>query len=267
MARRQEDVRQCPKRIVLAILKKLPIHAAVPRLIERIYRSPSTLLELLAEKDITQLGSIPLQKGVLQGDRLSPLLFVLAMQPLTKLLHSTVDTLTIGDSNHGMALNHLLFVDDPKLFVRDTDSLGKLLSKTKEFFAEVGLSLNAQKSARSSDYTEVKTLNELPVVNSATGYKYLGFFQTDKTLQMANKKKLIELGHERVVRVIGTNLSGRNMVTALNEVVVSLLNYSTGVTAWTETELTELDQMIVKLLKEKGTVAPVLQQVEAVQIA
>ena len=146
-----------------------------------------------------------------------------------------------------MALNYLLFMDGLKLFVRDTDSFGKLLSKTKEFFVEVWLSLNAQMSARSSDYTEVKTLNAFPVVNSTTGYNYLGFFQIDKTLQMANKKKIIELVHERVARVIG-----RNMVTALNEVVVSLLNYSAGVTAWTETELTELDQIIVKLLKEKG---------------
>ena len=151
-----------------------------------------------------------------------------------------------------MALNHLLFMDDLKLFARDTDSLGKLLSKTKEFFAEVGLSLNVQKSARSSDYTEVKTLNELPVLNPTTGYRHLGFFQTDKTQQMANKKKLIELVHERVARAIGTNLSGRNMMSALNKVAVSLLNYSAGVTAWTETELTEFDQMIVKLLKEKG---------------
>ena len=59
-----------------------------------------------------------------------------------------------------------------------------------------------------------------------------------------------------MARVIGTNLSGRNMVTAFNEVAVSLLNYSAGVTAWTETELTELDQMIVKLLKEKGLLHP-----------
>ena len=54
-----------PHAYLLAILKKLPINAAVPRLMERIYRSPSTRLELLAEKDIIQLGSIPLQKRVL----------------------------------------------------------------------------------------------------------------------------------------------------------------------------------------------------------
>ena len=81
-----------------------------------------------------------------------------------------------------------MFMDEFKLFVSDAESLDKLLSKTKEFFAEVGLSLNAQKSARSSDYTEVKTLNELPVANTITSYKHLGFFHTNKTSQTAYKK-------------------------------------------------------------------------------
>ena len=97
------------------------------------------------------------------------------MQPLTKLLHNAVDTLTIRNSNRNMALNDLLFMNDFKLFARDTDSLGKQLSKTKEFFTAVELSLDVQKSTRSSDYTEVKTLNELPVVKTMTYYKYLGF--------------------------------------------------------------------------------------------
>ena len=42
------------------------------------------------------------------------------------------------------------------------------------------------------------------------------------------------------------------MVTSLNEAVVSLLNCSAGVLSWTETELAELDQMVVAQLKEKG---------------
>ena len=64
------------------------------------------------------------------------------MQSLTKLLHNAVETLTIGDSNKSMAFNCLLFINNPKLFTYDTNSLGKLLSKTKEFFTEVRLSLN-----------------------------------------------------------------------------------------------------------------------------
>ena len=52
--------------------------------------------------------------------------------------------------------------------------------------------------------------------------------------------------------MIDINLSNRNMMTALDEVVVSLLNYSAGVLSWTEIELAALDQMVVAQLNEKG---------------
>ena len=55
---------------------------------------------------------------------------------------------------------------------------------------------------------------------------------------MANKKKLTELVHERVLKRIDTNM-------------VSLVNYLTGLTAQTETELAEVDHMVVKLRKER----------------
>ena len=58
--------------------------------------------------------------------------------------------------------------------------------------------------------------------------------------------------HSRVSKVMDTNLSSKNLVTALNEVVVSLLNYSADILNWTEIELAELDQMVVAELKEKG---------------
>ena len=78
------DVKKAFKNVPHVYL--LAINATVPRLIGRIYRYSSTRLELLAEKDITQLGSISLQKEVLQGDSLSPLLFMLPIQPLTNIL-------------------------------------------------------------------------------------------------------------------------------------------------------------------------------------
>ena len=71
-----------------------------------------------------------------------------------------------------MAHNHLFFMDNFKLFTHGTDSLSKLLSKIKEFFAELELNLNNQQSVCSSDYTEIKTSNGLLLVNKITIYKY-----------------------------------------------------------------------------------------------
>ena len=90
---------------------------------------------------------------------------------------------------------------------------------------------------------------KLRVVNPVTSYKYLRFFQIDKTNQYDKKKKLIELVHTRIHKMIGTNLSSKNMVIALNKVVVSLLNYLLGVFSWTKTELAEVDYIVVAKLK------------------
>ena len=42
------------------------------------------------------------------------------------------------------------------------------------------------------------------------------------------------------------------MITALNKIVVSFLNYSADILSWIETELADLDQMVVTQPKEKG---------------
>ena len=91
-----------PHKYVLSILKKLPINKAIPKLIERIYRVPNTHLELLTKRKFQRIGSILLQKKVIQKDSLSPLLFILVMQPLTKVLHQEFETLRVGDSSENM---------------------------------------------------------------------------------------------------------------------------------------------------------------------
>ena len=78
---------------------------------------------------------------------------------------------------------------------------------------------------------------KLPVVDPAVGYKYLGFFQKEKNLQSQNRKRLIEELAKRIDAIIETKLSSRNGITAINETVVSILNYSSGIISWSDNEL------------------------------
>ena len=64
------------------------------------------------------------------------LLFVLTMQPLTKVLHKEFETSRVGDSNDNMELNHLLYTDGPKPHALDEATLSKLLQATETFFAK-----------------------------------------------------------------------------------------------------------------------------------
>ena len=92
---------------MLAIIEKPPINKAIQKRITRIYRRLSTRLELLSGKRFQCIGNIQARKGILQEDSLSPLLFILGMQTLTKLLDSEFEPLRVSNSNDTMSLNKL----------------------------------------------------------------------------------------------------------------------------------------------------------------
>ena len=123
---------------MLVILEKPTINKNLTKPIVQIYCSPNIRLELLSGKD-TGAPGIFFHKRILQGDSFSPLLFILAIQPLTELLHNEFETLHIGDSNDNTELNYLLYMDNLGLLTRDEATLSKILRKTKNFFVKIGL--------------------------------------------------------------------------------------------------------------------------------
>ena len=64
-----------------------------------------------------------IKRGILQGDSLSPLLFVLCMDPLSRKLNSTYPKVEIELPDEHYVSNHLLFIDDLKLFAENEKNL------------------------------------------------------------------------------------------------------------------------------------------------
>ena len=71
------------------------------------------------------LGTVNVKRGIFQGDSLSPLLFVLCMIPLSLILRKV----TAGYEFKGKRakINHLLFMDDLKLFGKTQDQIDSLI--------------------------------------------------------------------------------------------------------------------------------------------
>jgi hypothetical protein len=90
-------------------------------------------------KQSKEIGRIKLQKGILQGDSLSPLLFTVCMEPISRLItkHKLVVAL---NTNNGLVtnLNHLLFVDDIKIFTKSEDDLAYILNDLKIALSKIG---------------------------------------------------------------------------------------------------------------------------------
>jgi len=80
-----------------------------------------TRLILKTKQEIMQSQPIQIRRGIFQGDSLSPLLFCIALIPLTKELNRT----DCGYQVHGTErkISHLLYMDDLKLLGRNENDL------------------------------------------------------------------------------------------------------------------------------------------------
>ena len=78
------------------------------------------------------LVKVNIRRGIFQGDSLSPLLFVICMIPLTHVLRKAKARYTLGG---GEKINHLLFMDDLKLYGKTENEI-KGLESTVEVFSQ-----------------------------------------------------------------------------------------------------------------------------------
>ncbi|XP_072169448.1 uncharacterized protein [Diadema setosum] len=105
------------------------------------------------------LGQVRIQRGIFQGDSLSPLLFVISLIPLTSVLRNVSAGYDLG-GNHG-SLNHLLFMDDLKLFCKDEKQCDKLVQTVRLVSKDIGMDFGINKCATlvMKRGRRVKTLN------------------------------------------------------------------------------------------------------------
>ena len=81
------------------------------------------------------LGEVNIRRGIFQGDSLSPLLFVVALIPLSLVLRSVKPAYEFTNKEK---INHLLFMDDLKLFAKSEKGLESLVQTVKVFSKDIG---------------------------------------------------------------------------------------------------------------------------------
>ena len=179
------------------------------------------------------LGDIRIRRGIFQGDSLSPLLFVICMIPLTLVLREMKAGYEFKDG--GGKINHLLYMDDLKLFGKSKAQIESLVDTVQLVSRDIGMEFGIKKCGmlclkrRVVTECEDITLPDGKIMQSidAEGYKYLGILEMDSimTTQMKEKVRRKYLRRVRIFldlnqsikinldfNVLKSKLNGRNKI-------------------------------------------------------
>jgi hypothetical protein len=146
---------------IFECLAKYDVQPTLVHILYVIYKSSKTAA-LCNDAEIP----LKIQRGVRQGDVVSPRLFIAVLNYAI----SKIDWAGLGRRIQGEMLTHLLYADDAVLFAGNKRHLRKMIELFEEACASVGLELNAKKSVylnNTSDLTPLKYRgSQLPAASS-----------------------------------------------------------------------------------------------------
>ena len=211
----------------------------------------------------SELDEAEINRDIFQGDFLSPLLFVLALIPLSLVLRKVKAAYEFSEGKE--KINHLLFVDDLKLYSRSEKGLDSLVQTVCVFSEDIGMKFGIEKCAMlvMDKGKIVKSVDiELPndkVIKSlqeGESYKYLGILEANKILEQKMKLNVSKEYIRSLRKVLKSKLNGRILVRGVNAWTVSLLRYSTAFVSWRKSEVEAIDRKTRKLFTIYGALHP-----------
>ena len=226
-------------------------------------KSWNTSIKLSHEKGEITIPDVKINKGIFQGDSLSPLLFCLTIDPLSKLLNEKANKLKgYNLSQEGRkkqeenSINHLLFMDDLKLFAENDESLRELLQIVEDYSKDIKMTFGVDKCAKCTlrkgkkTCTEHMQLEEYEIqdLEEEAVYKYLGIEENENILHRKIKEKVRKEYLRRLKKIVKTGLTNKNKITAINQLAVAVISYSFGIVNWNQNELNSIDVKTRKIL-------------------
>ena len=154
-----------------------------------------TTLVLNNGENTLNAGDINIDSGIFQGDSLSPILFCVALIPLSKLYNNTEYGYKIYNT-----IDHLFYMDHLKLFAKNDQQLQGLLNIVKQFSDDIRMEFGLDKCAKATFFrgkllkAKNITLDTATVIKDLEpkkSYKYVGVTKGDGIQHSPMRKKKI----------------------------------------------------------------------------
>jgi hypothetical protein len=240
------------------ILESLRLHKIDPRLVAFIQQSMAHWRTTLYA-NTKYIADVNIKCGIYQGDALSPLLFCIALNPLSTMLEQSGYGYKFKS---GTTINHLLYMDDIKLYAKNERDIDSLIHLTRVFSTDIKMTFGLEKCARlivnrgRITATQGVDLPNGHIKDVSESYKYLGILQSYGNHDKEVSNRVTSEYRKRVRQVLRSQLSGKNQVTAINTFAVPLIRYTAAMITWRREDLKAADIGTRKLLTLHGAFHP-----------
>ncbi|EPB65834.1 hypothetical protein ANCCEY_15093, partial [Ancylostoma ceylanicum] len=239
---------------ILWTIKQWGVPSDVRRLLSTIMSMQSVRYYGFRDGKVVTSSRLLIRNGLMQGDTLSPLLFCLAIAPVSHWIRSHVRPYVsrTGSGNRSdgpLTLGHILYMDDLKIYTPDSGDMALAERGIRRLFGQLGLELNARKCAtRSLNCTSASPvqLDGIPILGASEFYKYLGAEQ-NSLVCVGELIDRIEAGAKAVARrLFFSDLTVRQKVNGYNQVVIPKLKYAISCVIFGAGKLSTLRQRAVR---------------------
>ena len=238
------------------IKESLTVYKISPTIIEFICSSMikwKVDLALFYEGGCIKVNNVLFKRGIFQGDSLSPLLFIIALNPLSLIINRRCTGYKLGD----IRVSHLWYMDDIKGFTNNHKNLCKMANLIEALSGDIGMEFGLPKckciNLIKGKYAKLGniTLSSGGIIEELEAdqcYKYLGIEELSEIRHQEMKEKTSKNMKTKLRKLLDTELNARNLFQAINESVLPLITYTYGIINWTEGELKGQDIQVRKML-------------------
>ena len=227
-----------PHSWIVKCLQMYKIHPVLITFIEESMSQWKTNMTLVHKEGVLETGPIRIKRGIFQGDSLSPLLFTMSLNPLSKELQKTGYGYQLDEQTK---INCLFYVDGLKLYGTSDNQLTGLINTVKNVSDDIKMEFGLDKCAKASFKRGKKVsaegipLNDNQVIqdlDQAETYKYLKMEEGEGVQHHKMEVKIWKEDKRRIKLLLKSELNAKNKIAAINTLAVPVILYSYGVIDW-----------------------------------
>lgn len=255
-----------PHRVLLQVLRAFRVPERIRNCLGRLMPLWRTRISLSTKEGRINTPPIPVKRGFLQGDPLSPLVFSLtiaavqikldALSPRFGYAFGQTDK-TTGEFLESMSSRW--YLDDSLILGKGPAERDSLVETVKEYSAAVGMTCNPSKCAVADRGRHVKRAEEHParedgfsILGEDDFYKYLGINQLFNVDPKAKRQELEEWAIAETRSIFNGSFGSRAAVDRYNARVVGKFRYSIAANMWSWDSLRQMDKVLKQEMVNAG---------------